>query len=66
VATLVGVSESQVAVSVPRVPAVSVEPMISTFSQVHLQTTQSNPFADATYVNVSYPTASQRSAHLVP
>ena len=66
VAAFVGVSESQVAVSVPRAPAVSVAPMISTFSQVHLQTAQSNPFANATYVDVSYPTASQRSSHLVP
>ena len=65
-AAWVGVSGSQVAVSVPRAPAVSVAPMISTFSQVHLQTTQSNPFANATYVNVGYPTASQRSSHLVP
>ena len=66
VATWVGVSSSEVAVSVPSIRPVSVAPMISTFSQVHRQSTQSIPFANATYVAADYQSAPHRTFHLVP
>jgi len=66
VATWVGVSTSEVAVSVPSIRQVSVAPMISTFSQVHRQSTQSIPFANGTYVETDYQTTPHRTFHLVP
>jgi len=66
VAVWVGVSGGQVAVSVPTAHQVSVAPMITTFSEVHRQSTGSIPFAGATYVDVNYQTAPHYSSHLVP
>ncbi len=66
VAAWVGVSGSQVAVSVPNAQQVSVAPMITTFSQVHRQATQGMPFAGATYVDATYQTAPHYLSHLVP
>jgi len=66
VAAWVGVSGSQVAVSVPSVHQTSVAPMITTFSQVHRQATQAMPFAGATYVDATYQTAPHYLSHLVP
>jgi anti-sigma factor RsiW len=66
VAALVGVSSSQVAVSVPATSGV-VAPVITTLSDVHPQTVSFTPPTPPAYLALSYqPVAAHRSFHLVP
>ena len=66
VAALVGVSESQVAVSVPSTQQ-SIAPMFRTLSDVQRPAFQPPSPASVTFVNIGYqPPAPHRSHHLVP